>query len=193
MAISIHTWRVTGISPLLQNNPAGTMDAGDGSGMSSGKKKYVDQDEAEMRVYRNERGEIIHPTAAFRSGMLEASKGRKIGKTSARVVVAGAVLPCEPEVIITDAKGKPITKYEIHKCRVMVGKNGVLRCRPMYRDWHADLALEVDDDFIGDADLVTDLLNIAGRTVGIGDFRPDTSKGKGGIGTFGRYRVELKQ
>jgi hypothetical protein len=191
MALELHTWKIVGVSPLLQNNPAGTMKSTDDSGMSAGKKKYNDDEEAAIRVYRNSDGQPIHPTAAFRSGMLEAAKGRKIGKTAARTVIAGAVFPAETEALLVDAKGKPLTKFTVHKCRVVVGKSGILRCRPQWNPWHIILPLEIDTDFIKDLKLVTDILNISGRIMGIGDNRPDTSKGKSGVGTFGRYKAEL--
>lgn len=192
MALELHTWKIIGVSPLLQNNPAGTMKGNsEEGGMTAKKKVYDDTEEASIRVYRTEKGEPMHPTAAFRSGMLEAAKGRKIGKTAARTVIAGSVFPAETEAILTDAKGKPLAKFTIHKCRVVVGKSGILRCRPQWNPWHTMLAVEVDRDFIPKLETITEILNIAGRIIGIGDNRPDTSKGKSGVGTFGRYKAEL--
>lgn len=192
MALELHTWRIVGVSPLLQNNPAGTMKSGsDVGGMSAGKKVYNDDEEAAVRVYRTADGDPMHPTAAFRSGMLEAAKGRKIGKTAARTIIAGSVFPAETEARLLDSKGKTAKTYTVHKCRVVVGKSGILRCRPQWTGWTCLLPLEVDTDFIKDVGLITDVLNIAGRIVGIGDNRPDTSKGKSGVGTFGRYKAEL--
>lgn len=191
MALELHTWTIIGMSPLLQNNPAGTMKSGTGDTVSAGKKVYDDKEEAEVRVYRCEDGAPMHPTAAFRSGLLNAAKGRKIDKTSARTVVAGAVFPTEIESRLIDEKGKPLKAYTIHKCRCVVGKSGILRCRPSWSPWRLVLALDIDTDFIPRIGLVTDLLNVAGRIIGIGDYRPDTSNGKSGVGTFGRYRAEL--
>lgn len=192
MALELHVWNIVGVSPLLQNNPAGTMSSGgDGGGITSGKKVYDDAEEAAIRVYKNDEGQFVHPTAAFRSGVLVAAGGRKITKKAARAVLAGSIFPAEMEAILLDEKGKPIKDYKIHKCRVVVGKSGVLRCRPQYFPWSLKLAVEVDRDFIPNLDVVTEILNIAGRICGIGDNRPDTSKGKSGVGTFGRYKAEL--
>ena len=192
MALELHVWKIIGVSPLLQNNPAGTMKSSGGDGgLSAKKKEYDDNDEAAVRVYRTSDGAPMHPTAAFRSGMLEGSKGRKIGKTAARTVIAGAVFPSETEARLIDAKGKPLEKYTVHKCRVVVGKSGILRCRPQWNDWFMLLPMEIDRDFIPKLELITEILNISGRIMGIGDNRPDTSKGKSGVGTFGRYRAEL--
>ena len=191
MALELHVWNIVGVSPLLQNNPAGTMSSGKEEGLSAKKKVYNDDEEAAIRVYKNDEGQFVHPTAAFRSGVLVAAGGRKIGKKAARAILAGAIFPAEIETILLDEKGKPIKDYKVHKCRVVVGKSGVLRCRPQYFPWSLKLAVEVDRDFIPNLDVVTEILNIAGRICGIGDNRPDTSKGKSGVGTFGRYKAEL--
>ena len=191
MPLELHTWKIPGDSALLQNNPAGTMGVGDDGGMKAGKKKYDDTEEAAIRTYKNADGLFVHPTAAFRSGILVAAGGRKIGKKAARTIIAGALFPSEAEAILLNEKGKPIKEYTIHKCRVVVNGRAVMRCRPMFWPWSLLLAMEVDRDLIANLALVTDVLNLAGRIVGIGDNRPDTSKGKTGVGTFGRYSAEL--
>lgn len=190
MGIEIHVWKIVGISGLMCNNPAGTMTSGD-NGMTSGKKKYDDAEEAEIRTYKNEKGEHIYKTDGFRAGILAAASGRKINKKSAKQILSGSVFPAEPEFHILDAKEKPIKGYEIDKRRVIIGKAGILRCRPLYNPWCAMLPLEIDRDFIGDLSLITEILNISGRIIGIGEFRPDTSNGKKGTGAFGRYKAEF--
>jgi hypothetical protein len=191
--LAVHTWRITGVSPLLQSNPEKTMGGSGDDGLKAKKKVYDDNEEAANRVYKDG-NHFIHPTSAFRSVILEAAKGRKIGKTAARTILSGSVFPVEQHVILLDAAtGKPFKKYEQHKCRVVVNKAGVLRVRPMFPKWSCMLALEVDTDFIPTDKLhiVTEILNIGGRIIGVGEFRPDTSKGKSGVGTFGRFSAEL--
>ena len=192
MAIEIHTWEIRGISPLLQNNPAAMGGGGDG-GLISKKKVYDPAEEAEVRTYR-ENGNFCHPAAGFRAGLLTAASGRKIGKRTARAVVAGAAFPVEDNLVLLDAKKlKPLKKYELHSTRVVVNRAGITRVRPLFKDWAVKLAMEIDTDFIPNLGLVTELLNIAGRICGLGDFRPDTSKSKSGVGTYGRYRAELER
>ena len=124
MPLELHTWKISGVSPLLQNNPAGTMGGGDDGGIKAGKKKYDDKEEAAIRTYKNADGLFVHPTAAFRSGILVAAGGRKIDKKAARTIIAGALFPSETEAILLNEKGKPIKEYAIHKCRVVVNKHG---------------------------------------------------------------------
>lgn len=191
MAIETKVWDIKGISPLLQNNPLAMMQSSDAGGISAGKKVYNNDEEAAIRAYKTEDGLYFHPSEAFRSAMLAACSGRKINKRSAKAIISGSVFPAEHRVLLLDAKGKPIKGFSIHTARVVIGKSGILRARPMYDPWSAKLALEIDGDFIPDPSVVTDLLNIAGRICGVGDYRPDTSKGRSGAGTFGRFSAAL--
>ena len=190
MAIEIHVWKLTGTSPLVSHNPANTMQSTDDGALSAKKKVYEDVEEARIRLYCNEDGTYYHPSAAIRLAILEAAKGRKINKKPARGLVAGAVFPAEDRITILDSKGKPKKEYAIRKCRVKVGSAGVLRCRPQWDNWTMQVPIEIDTDFVG-TDIVTELLNLAGRIAGIGDERPSVDKQKNGVGSCGRFRAEL--
>jgi len=191
MAIVNHVFRITGVSPLLQNNPAETLVDNDEGQIKAKKKKYNDADEAKMRTYKEGRN-YVHPSAGFRAGILRAGVGRKIGKTAAKSVLAGAVFPIEEFVVLIDPKtGKPLKSYEIDKRPVVIGTSRILRCRPKFTPWACDLAMEIDEDFVSE-ETVAEMLNISGRICGLGDFRPDTSGGKNGCGTFGRYTAKVK-
>ena len=59
-----------------------------------------------------------------------------------------------------------------------------IRIRPMWREWAADVTLEFDADMIT-PDSVVNLLDRAGRQVGIGEGRPFSKNSVGqGWGTF---------
>ena len=179
--MQIKTFEIIGVSPILMNNPAAM--GGGGAGLKS-KKTYVDSEEAEIRVYRNRDNHIVVPTIAFRSAMLKAASGRKIGKATARAVIAGSVFPVEQNCILLDTTTeKPIDTYEIHRCRVVVNKAGVVRARPMIQNWKTKLALEIDVDMIQDDTIIPEILNLAGKIVGIMDWRVEK------LGTYGRFRV----
>ena len=66
--------------------------------------------------------------------------------------------------------------------------NGVIdiRVRPMWRTWWADVTIEFDGDMIS-PESVVNLLDRAGRQVGIGEGRP-FSKNSSGMG-WGRFAV----
>jgi hypothetical protein len=63
-----------------------------------------------------------------------------------------------------------------------------IRVRPMWREWEADVTLEFDADMIT-PESVINLLDRAGRQVGIGEGRP-FSKDSVGQG-WGTFRVKV--
>lgn len=183
MKPEILTFTIVGISPLLQNNPASFIGADEDSGLAAGKKQYDDEEEARLRLYVTSDGEYYHPTEAFTKAMVRAVTGKKFGKLTATSAIKGSVFIAEPYSLLVDDKGKPLTKYAIDRRPVVVGKARVLRCRPSFEKWRVRLALEVDTAILGEPH-VRDALSLAGRVVGVGDYRPE--KGGG----FGRFSVE---
>jgi hypothetical protein len=175
-------YEVTGISSLLQNNPASMARGGEGLGM---KKIPSPQDEAAAKVYRNENGQIFIPAISFRSSLLGACTGRRIGKVSAASKVSAGVFNAETQCPLYHPKtGKPITEYRLHSVRCVVQKNGVTRTRPEIPEWACKVALEIDTDFVS-PDLVLELLSSAGRICGVGDWRPQKR------GPHGRYTAKM--
>ena len=96
----------------------------------------------------------------------------------------GSVFVVEDLSVIEDERGKPATKYSIDRRSVVIGKSRVLRCRPCWKTWRIRLALEVDVAICPPQN-VLDSLSLAGRTVGVGDYRPE--KGGG----FGRFTATI--
>ena len=182
--------QLTGISPLMHSNPAAFIGVETGGKLTAAKKKYDNEEEARMRLYLDKDGHYCHPTSAFRRAIGEAAKGRKINKKAARAVLMAAVFPLHELCIVRDEDGKPIEKYEIDLRSVVVGNARILRARPKFSKWTMLLEVEIDDDFC-DVEIVLEVLNFAGRIIGIGEYRPDPSNNKSGVGTFGRFRAEL--
>ena len=186
--LKAYKWKITGVSPLLLNNPEGTMKPATG-GVAPKKKDYDDKEEADMRVYRDDAGDYVIPTHWFRAAILLAAKGRKIGKLGARTVFGGTVYPTAMMAKLTDGNGSKIKKHSHKKAPVKIGTARVIRCWPMFDPWGCTLEMEIDEDFINVSEVST-ILDVAGRIQGVGDWRPDTSGGKKG-GPFGRFKAEL--
>ena len=76
-----------------------------------------------------------------------------------------------------------IPEYEIHKALVVIPstKGRIMRYRPMFKQWMLEFIIEFDDEIAVDA--IKEALEIAGKYVGIGDWRPE-KKGK-----FGKFQV----
>jgi hypothetical protein len=184
-------YRIVGLSPLLQHAPNGMNARSERLGR---KDIPSPEQEAAAGAYRLPDGQMGHPACAFRSAMLEACKGRRIGKWSAKTIMQGAVFNVPDQVLLPlehPDTGKPLTEYEVDVRRVVVQGNGIMRARPRLDKWAGFVTLEIDPNFITPdrMEMLTELLNIGGRTVGVGELRPKPPKGIGG--PYGRFEAEL--
>jgi len=187
MKPEIVVFTVVGRSPLLQNNPANFIGADDGGGdLAAGKKKYNDDEEAKLRFYLDPDGNHCHPCESFTKAMVKAVAGKKFGKMFATAAIKGAVFITEPYAMIETESGDPATAYSIDRRPVVIGKARVLRCRPCWHKWRMRLALEIDTAILTPAQ-VEEALNLAGRIIGIGDYRPEKSGG------FGRFTAKITE
>lgn len=182
MRLEVRVFKIKGISPLLQNNPTEFIGKEGEEGLQIGKKKYNDEDEARLRIYKDADGNYCHPCESFTKALVKAARGKKFGKNSAPNLIMAGVFPAEPSCKILDAKGKPMKKYSIDRRGVVIGKSRVLRCRPCWSGWTMQVPLEIDMNILNEKS-VKEVLRLAGRFPGIGDYRPE----KGGA--FGRFEV----
>lgn len=184
MNLETVTFKVVGLTPLLQHNPEKLMVRGGGI-----KQKRIPtaEEEAEMGAYRLPSGQLYIKATAFRSAILSAAKGKKVGKFSAKSVLAGAILPLSEVAPLEDPRtGEPVTAYEISVMRAVVQRQGVMRARPLIREWACLVPFHLDTDVVP-ADPVLELLQEAGARVGVCDYRPETG------GFYGRFAAELAE
>jgi hypothetical protein len=125
------------------------------------------------------------PCTAFRAGMIAACRTVNVVMTKAKMAVF--VLPDGFDV----EDGTPLVRLQSgappERTSLPVrNDNGSadIRIRPMWREWFADVTVEFDADMI-DASSVVNLLDRAGRQVGVGEGRPFSKNSVGqGWGTF---------
>ena len=67
---------------------------------------------------------------------------------------------------------------------VVVQRSRILRTRALFEPWGATFVLECDDELV-DSEQLDAWLDIAGRRIGLGDWRPEKS------GNHGRFEVVL--
>lgn len=195
------TYKITGQSALLMNNPAsmlGSREApSNGEEKSKGKPsglkiKSIPTAEAEaaIKVYRVPDGQLYIPATSFRAALIEAPIGRKIGKLSAKRVYSASVFTVEQECLLFDPKTeKPIHDYVIDVRRAVVQRQGIARARPRIDKWACYVVFDIDDSLLGkDAmGILSEGMNLAGRLAGVLDFRVSKT------GEFGRFKAELVQ
>ena len=186
------TYKITGTSPLLMNNPAAMLEPDSEGGLINAIRVYPKEEEAKKRLYHDEKGFYIQ-AIAFRSAVIQATSGRSLDipgikkKEKAIYVIPSCVFLAEEKAYLVDGKDKLIKKYDIDSRRVVIKatKSGIIRHRPRFEEWNCYLSFKVDTLRI-DEKIILQLLNEAGEKIGVGDFRP-TKKG-----WFGLFKAELK-
>jgi hypothetical protein len=135
-------------------------------------------DDLESYVYRNETGELCIPGEYVRQSIIHAAKfkqdPRSPRKSAMDLYKAGVVS-------LTNLAGTGKEKWDyLDKRRVVIQRNGVNRVRPaLSAGWCVSFELMVmTPEYIDRAGL-NDTLAMAGRLIGVGDFRP----------TYGRFQV----
>lgn len=135
-------------------------------------------DDLESYVYRLDTGELAIPGEYVRQSIIGASKFRQDPrsprKSAQDLFKAGVV-----SLTANAGLGVEMWDYEDRR-RVVIQRNGVNRVRPAMRvGWKISLELMVNLPEYIDPDLLQSVLEMAGRLIGVGDFRP----------TYGRFAV----
>lgn len=141
---------------------------------SKGKKT----DNVESYVYRNEKNELCIPGEYLRQAIITAAKFRQDPRSprkSAMDLYKAAVVP----LTALASLGKSEWDYEDRR-RAVVQRNAINRVRPALRPgWEAEFEFLVNLPEYVAPDTLNDVIQQAGRLVGVGDFRP----------TYGRFQV----
>lgn len=135
-------------------------------------------DDVESYVYRNDAGELCIPGEYLRMAIINAAKFRQDPRSprkSAMDLYKAGVVSLTPLASL----GIETWDY-LDKRRVVVQRAGINRSRPAVKaGWRASFDLQVAlPEYITSADL-QEVISMAGRVIGVGDFRP----------TFGRFGI----
>ena len=178
---------IKGIAPLMQHRyPMPDLNTlSKGGHKSSGAKDYTQ--EWREYFYATEDGEIYQPSSHIEGALTKAAVNFKVtgkrGKSYKDLIVANVIVDPErilhnmkvPEELDADAD-KPLY---LDVRPVIVQRARVVRIRPTFKaGWELAFDIQVIDDEI-QPELLQDILALAGKTVGIGDYRPK----------FGRFQV----
>lgn len=141
-------------------------------------------DDVESYVRRNEDGIICLPGEYLRMSVINAAKFKQDPRSprkSAMDLFKAAIVTLDPLCPITNIAGElPKTWDYEHRCRVQIQRNGITRTRPAFKEgWRVEVPIMVNlPEYVSPGDL-HEALTMAGRVIGVGDFRP----------TYGRFRV----
>lgn len=182
-ALETVTFEITGVSPLLMNNPQSMLSRPTGKPSMGVKEIPSPEKESESKCYRLPSGQLYIPAAAFKGALMGAVSGQKFGKKAARPVFAASVFEKGEHCLLYSANGEAIKEFEIDVRRAVVQRQGVARARAKVQaPWHCEVTFEFVSQIM-DAGKIEDGLAQAGALVGVLDFRPQK------LGPFGRFKV----
>jgi len=136
------------------------------------------EDDVESYVYRTPSGELAIPGESFRRAIVQAAKFRQDPrsprKSAMDLFLAGVVS-------LDDVCSLGVVAWDyLDRRRVMIQRNAITRVRPaMHPGWRVTVHLQVLLPEYIDPTLLHEVVTMAGRLIGVGDFRP----------TFGRFQV----
>jgi len=168
---------IRGVADLLWHRwNCEAVDAKSKAAKNSAAKK---SDDIESYVYRNDDGEIAMPSEYIRQAIILAAKFKQDPRSprkSAMDLYKAAII-CNTMLA---SLGTKKWDYEDRR-RVVVQRSGINRVRPAMRSgWKATFDFTVAlPEYIAPPDL-NDTIQMAGRLIGVGDFRP----------TFGRFQID---
>jgi hypothetical protein len=138
--------------------------------------------EASSACYVTANGEHGIPLTAFKAALISAAhKDYGLEKT---VVMKAFFIPSDdPNRVVPMESDPPIVREDV----VRIGQNQTdIRYRPEFSDWRVNIVAEVDTELLTSDDIVA-LVNRAGFSVGIGEWRPE----KGG--EYGRFELDTTE
>lgn len=154
-------------------------EAVDSKARAAKNSKAKKEDDIESYVWRNEAGELCIPGEYFRQSLIHAAKFKQDPRSprkSAMDLFRAGVVSTTPMATLN------VDKWDyLDTRRVTINRAGINRTRPaMSAGWVADVQFEVLTPEYIEPTLFQDVLNTAGRLVGVGDFRP----------TYGRFFIK---
>lgn len=179
---------IKGIAPLMQHRfPMPDLgNLSKGGNKSTGAKDYT-REWCEY-FYAEANGQIYQPSSHIEGALIKAAVGFKVtgkrGKTykdlfSANVFIDPLNIPHEGFVVPDELDADADKPLYLDVRPVVVQRARIVRIRPAFSPgWKLSFEIQVADDEIQPG-LLQDVLSLAGKTVGIGDYRP----------RFGRFNV----
>lgn len=171
--------KIKGTRPLLMNRFGGAEEVP--ATASRGKKKdYGTPMEQAVKATYHDEGKVYIPSTWITSSVRNAASLFKApGKRSSLKNMAGCAIVCPDEKLFLN---KTVEDIEVDSRGAVIQRARIVRHRPKFNEWTLEFSLMVDEELL-DTETVKAIINEAGRTQGIGDYR--VNKG----GPFGSFEV----
>lgn len=183
--------RFEGLSPLLLNRFHAEASEESTNGVHAMHKvaSRTPAEDAALRLYDDdaiERLEEGHlngrpwhlPAENLRQSIIAASSYTKIGRKQATTIIAAGLL-VKPTMLELHGAWELDTRAVV----IPATKGRIVRYRPSFPAWSLDAVLEYDEDLFDERTL-RQIVDDAGKKVGIGDYRPAKK------GPYGKFNVQ---
>jgi hypothetical protein len=182
----------TGSTPLLMNRlTPETLESirTKAKKSKSASRPETPRDEAAPKVYQTKDGAPYLPTENLLACLIAAGQfvrldGKRQVSTAKSTVLPAFLTLDDMYIPLLDAPaGKvPAWEVDVRPGRNPNGGEAVCLCRPRFDKWCFTVQASVDLDEV-ELRIVRELFDIAGKRIGLGDFRPQRK------GMFGRFQV----
>ena len=175
---------IEGVTPLICNRftDAAAENASSGTRASSAAQdRGTPQDICAGKLYAGADGEPMIPQPNLMRAIVEGGRFTKIGKAQITTAKSTMLYSCVDiagaEIAITH---KQPWKVDTRAVRIPSTGGRILSHRPMFDDWKLAFEVDVDESIIGEKTF-RQIVDDAGKRIGLGDFRPQC---KGPYGKF---------
>ena len=185
---------INGTSPLIMHNGAAGLDTRSPANIEKSqiaKKRgsiRTETDDERLRqlecltsLWLNGEGAPTVPEAAVRAVIENAARKLKQGPQVREGLIVEKVTAFEYDRTLGET-AEQLSETVQFTTGVVVQRSRILRTRAKFDAWSVTFNVEVDDELV-DADQLATWLDIGGRRVGLGDWRPEKS------GHYGRFET----
>jgi len=177
---------IQGTSPLLCNRftDAAMESATSGNKLSTVGNKGTPLEQAEQCLYKSESGTLMIPQPNIFRAFIDGGKFFKAGKSKITTQKSSLLAACLNinEIEIPILHKEPWT-VDTRAVRIPATGGRIAKHRPCFHDWELKFSMQLDDEVL-DVKLLRDIVDTAGKRIGLGDFRPDCK------GPFGKFVVK---
>ena len=142
-----------------------------------GREKKNPKEDVEACTYRDSDGDVCIPSNMFKQAIVGAV--RNVEGLTMTIVRGALFVTGDKDGNIKLKYGEMVPRQDM--VRVSMGSADI-RFRPEFRDWSATMTIQYNPQVIS-AEQIINLVNLAGFSVGICEWRPEKN------GDFGRFQV----
>lgn len=176
---------IEGTTPLLCNKftDAAAMSASSGNRMAAVGERGTPREQAEAKLYIGHDGKFIVPQPNLFRCLIDAGTFFKCGRSKITTQKSSMIPACvEIHGIELPLQHKEPWQVDTRAVRIPATGGRILCHRPSFNDWRIAFTLSLDSSMIT-SKLLREIIDAAGKKIGLGDFRPDRK------GPFGKFVV----